>query len=42
MGFQFLLYINNSDEKAQMHIIESGKMLKVENQILRRYSAGLD
>lgn len=30
MGFWFLLYLNNTDEKAQTHSIDARKMLKVE------------
>lgn len=35
-GLQFLLYLNNTDEKAQMHNTDGGKMLTIGNQVLRR------
>lgn len=41
MGFHFLLYLNNIDEKAQMHNIDGGKMFTIGNQVLRSYSSGL-
>lgn len=33
MGFKFLFYLNNTDEKTQMHSTDDGKMLKIGNPI---------